>query len=81
MNRLYFNNHLNLSATEAVVALPSCTDSILLDCVNDLVVKHLGFALLFSFLFALRCWQGELKDSEALILHRVPHAYKHHYRH
>lgn len=53
MNRLYFNNPLNLSATKAVMAPPSCTDSILLDCVDDLEVKHLGFALLFPFCFAL----------------------------
>lgn len=51
------------------MALPSRTDSILGDSVDYLDVKHLGFALLFSFLFALSWRQGELKDSEALILH------------
>lgn len=53
----------------------------IMDSVDYLEVKHLGFTLLFSFLFALSWRQGELKDSEALILHWVPHAYKHHYQH
>lgn len=80
-NRLYFNHHLNLSATEAVMALPSPTDSIWVDSVDYLEVKRSDFTLLFSFLFALSWRQGKLKDSGALILQWVPHAYKHHYRH
>lgn len=48
---------------------PSRIDSILVDSVDYLKVKHFGFTLLFSFLFAFSWRQGELKDSEALILH------------